>query len=63
MSYITYAQKMMDERRIGYMDDPEKGRTEALKDAIMALRGIVDPAVIAGQFKMSLDQIMGIGGH
>lgn len=60
---MTYAQKMMDERRIGYMEGREESRAEGLKDAIMALKGIVDPAVIAERFGMSLEQVMNILGH
>lgn len=67
VSYMTYAQKMMDERRLGYLDGREdgweEGRTDGLKEAIIALKGIVDPAVIADQFKMSLDQVMNILGQ
>ena len=75
VSYMTYAQKMMDERRLGYMDGREdgweeghergrtEGRAEGLKDAIMALKGIVDPAVIAERFKMPLEQVMDILGR
>ena len=56
----------MDERRLGYMDGREdgweeghtegraEGHAEGLKDAITALKGIVDPAVIADRFKISL---------
>lgn len=55
VSYMTYAQKMMDERRIGYIEGRGEGRSEGLKDAIMALKGIVDPAVTAERFKMLLD--------
>lgn len=64
VSYMTYAQKMMDERRIGYLDGHEdgrkEGREEGLKSAVVALKGILDPAIIAEQFKMSLEQVMDI---
>ena len=71
VSYMTYAQKMMDERRIGFMDGleegmekgMEKGMEEGLKSAVVALKGILDPAVIAERFKMSLDQVMDILGQ
>ena len=75
VSYMTYAQKMMDERRLGYMDGREdgweegraegraEGHAEGLKDAIMALKGIVDPVVIAERFKMPLEQVMDILGR
>lgn len=72
---MTYAQKMMDERRIGYMDGLEdgmekgmekgieKGMEEGLKNAVAALKGVLDPTVIAERFKMSLDQVMDILGQ
>ena len=71
VSYMTYAQKMMDERRIGYLDGREegleegmeKGMEEGLKKAVRALQGVLDPAVIAERFKMSLGQVMDILGQ
>lgn len=64
---MTYAQKMMDERRVGYMDGlaegREEGRTEGFKDTIIALKDILDPTVIAERFKMSLEQVMDILGQ
>ena len=72
VSYMTYAQKMVDERRVGYMDGLEDGRAEGMekgmekgvekgfKDTIIALKDILDPAVIAERFKMSLEQVMDI---
>ena len=72
---MTYAQKMMAERRVGYMDGlaegraegmekgMEKGIEEGLKKAVTALKGILDPVVIAEQFKMSLEQVMDILGQ
>lgn len=67
VSYMTYAQKMMDERRVGYMDGlaegREEGRTEGFKDTIIALKDILDPTVIAERFKMSLEQVMDILGQ
>ena len=55
VSYMTYAQKMMDERRIGY--------SEGLRDAVTALKGVLEPDVIAERFKMSLEQVMDILGQ
>lgn len=52
VSYMTYAQKMLDERRVGY--------SEGLRDAVVALKGVLDPAVIAERFKMPLEQILDI---
>ena len=67
VSYMTLAQKMLDERRLGYAEGIEKGREEGieagLRKAIMALRGVVTPAVIAERFQMPLEQVMEILGH
>ena len=64
VSYMTYAQKMMDERRVGYMDGLEDGRAEGMekgfKDTIIALKDILDPTVIAERFKISMEQVMDI---
>lgn len=62
VSYMTYAQKMLDERRLGYIEGREEGRKEALKHMILALKGILDPAVIAEQLKLPLEQVMDILG-
>ena len=46
------------------MDGLEDGRAEGMekgfKDTIIALKDILDPAVIAERFKMSLAQVMDI---
>ena len=55
VSYMTYAQNMMDERRVGY--------SEGLRDAVTALKGVLEPDVIAERFKMSLEQVMDILGQ
>ena len=52
VAYMTYAQKMQDERKLAY--------NEAMADAILALKDILDPAVIARQFKMPLEQVLKI---
>lgn len=52
---MTYAQNMMDERRVGY--------SEGLRDAVTALKGVLEPDVIAERFKMSLEQVMDILGQ
>lgn len=71
VSYMTFAQKMLDERRVGYMDGLEEGMEkgleqgleQGLKNAVIALKGVLDPAVIAERFKMSLEQVMDILGQ
>ena len=55
VSYMTYAQKMMDERRIGY--------EEGLRETITAFKGILEPSVIAERLKLSLEQVMDILGQ
>ena len=40
---MTIAQKMLDERKLGCL--------EGLEDAVAALKGILDPEVIAERFK------------
>lgn len=59
VSYMTIAQKMLDERRLGYAE----GREEGLKEAITALKDILDPAIIAERFKMTPEQVMNILNH
>ena len=65
---MTLAQKMLDERRLGYEEGIEegiekgreegiekgieKGREETLKANIAALKGVIDPTVIAERFQM-----------
>ena len=60
VSYMTFAQKMLDERRLGYAEGREEGIEEGLKKAVMALKGVLDPAVIAERFKMPPEQVMDI---
>lgn len=55
VSYMTYAQKMMDERRLGY--------EEGLRETIAAFKGILEPSVIAERLKLSLEQVMDILGQ
>ena len=60
VSYMTIAQKMLDERRIGYLDGKEEGREETMRANIISLRGILDPTIIAEQFKVPLDRVLDI---
>ena len=61
VSYMTIAQKMLDERRLGYAEGREEGiglgREEALKENIAALKGLLAPAVIAERFQVSLERV------
>lgn len=67
VSYMTIAQKMRDERRIGYLDGleegREEGREETLRMNIGSLKGILDPTIIAERFKVPLEQVMEILGE
>ena len=67
VSNMTLAHKMLDDRKIGYAEGRaegrEEGREEVLKENIAALKGLIDPAVIAERFKVSLEQVMAILGH
>jgi len=62
VSYMTYAQKLLDERRLGYAEGREEGREETLKSVVLSLKGILDPVVIAERLKMPLEQVMEILG-
>ncbi len=75
---MTYAQKMLDERRLGYAEGRAEGRAEGeakgraegeargraegraegIKEAIMALGSVLEPAVIAERFKVPLEQVL-----
>ena len=55
VSYMTIAQKMLDERKIGH--------TEAMKDAVLAMKDLTTPADIAQRLKLSLEQVLKILGQ
>ncbi len=50
--YMTYAQKMQDERRAE--------RTELTKEYVLALKDVLEPAVIAEKFKLPLERVLKI---
>lgn len=64
VSYMTLAQKMLDERRLGFAEGREEGREEGIEEglrkAIVALKGVLDPNVIAERFQMSPDKVADI---
>lgn len=60
VSYMTIAQKMLDERKVGFLEGKEEGREETLRANIIALKELLDPAIIAKQFKVPLEQVMDI---
>ena len=69
---MTLAQKMLDERRLGFAEGREEGWEEGreegreegieegLRKAIVALKGVLDPNVIAERFQMSPDKVADI---
>ena len=57
---MTLAQKMLDERRLGFAEGREEGIEEGLRKAIVALKGVLDPNVIAERFQMSPDKVADI---
>jgi len=64
VSYMTFAQKMLDERQLGYAEGREEGREEGIEEglrkAVAALKGVLDPTVIAERFQMSPEQVADI---
>ena len=77
-SYMTYMQKMLDERLIGYQDGlkegreegraegheegREEGREKGREESVAALKGLLAPDVIAERFQMPLEQVLKILG-
>ena len=57
---MTFAQKMLDERRLGYAEGREEGREETSNTYVAALKGILEPTVIAEKFKLPLDKVLEI---
>lgn len=58
--YMTYAQKIWDERRLGYKEGREEGLEEGMEKTVLALKGLIEPSVIADRLKMSLDEVLKI---
>ena len=48
---------------LGRKEGIDLGIERGLKNAVMALKGVLDPAVIAERFQMSLEQVMEILGQ
>ena len=67
VAYMTYAQKMLDERKLafngGLIEGEAKGRTETLKNAVFAMKDLATPADIAQRLKVSLEQVLKILGQ
>lgn len=64
VAYMTYAQKMLDERKLayaeGHAEGHAEGRDEGINESIAALKGILDPTTIAERFKVPLDRVLKI---
>lgn len=64
VSYMTIAQKMLDERRLGYKEGRAEGhaegRAEMANESIAALKGLLEPAIIAEKLKVPLEQVFEI---
>ena len=64
VAYMTYAQKLLDERKLafheGLVEGEAKGRTEGVNESIAALKGLLEPAVIAEKFKVPLERVLKI---
>ena len=69
---MTYAQKIMDERRYGFNEGlaegeargeargEAKGRAETLKSAVLAMKDLAAPADIARRLELSLEYVLKI---
>lgn len=65
---MTYAQKMLDERKLAYNEGliegeakgEARGRDKGVNESIAALKGILEPNVIAERFKVPLDRVLKI---
>lgn len=57
---MTIAQKMLDERRIGFKEGRAEGHAKGINEAISVLNGSLEPAIIAEKFKMPLEQVLKI---
>lgn len=68
VAYMTYAQKMLDERKLAFNEGliegeargEAKGRAETLKNAVLAMKDLAEPADIAHRLKLSLEQVLKI---
>ena len=64
VAYMTYAQKLLDERKLafneGRIEGEVRGRTEGVNESIAALKGLLEPAIIAEKFKVPLERVLKI---
>ncbi len=71
VAYMTYAQKMLDERKLAFHEGmiegeargEARGRAETLKNAVLAMKDLAAPADIAQRLKVSLEQVLKILGQ
>lgn len=61
---MTIEQKLRDEYRIGFLDGfadgYKEGYEEIIKKAIIAVKDLLEPAVIAECYKLPLEQVIDI---
>lgn len=57
---MTIEQKLRDEYRIGYLDGLAESYEETVKEAIIAIKDLLEPAVIAECYKLPLEKVMDV---
>jgi len=61
---MTIEQKLRDEYRIGYLDGFAEGYAESyeesVKEAIIAIKDLLEPAVITECYKLPFEKVMDI---
>ena len=57
---MTIEQKLRDEYRIGYLDGFAESYEETVKEAIIAIKDLLEPEVIAECYKLPLEQVIDI---
>lgn len=57
---MTIEQKLRDEYRIGYLDGFAEGYEKSVKEAIIEIKDLLEPAVIAECYKLPLEKAMDI---
>lgn len=57
---MTIEQKLRDEYRIGYFDGFAEGYEESVKEAVIAVKDLLEPAVIAKCYRLPLEKIIDI---
>ena len=57
---MTIEQKLRDEYRIGYLDGFAESYEETVKEAIIVIKDLLEPEVIAECYKLPLEQVIDI---